>query len=112
MSAWIFSPDDKNFWEFMTPNFPKPMFLGQIHPGLVGTFTFCFSKKCPCSRLAQAQASFWGPGTQVGGSVRPLEAEGRLFGGVWGGGAPPLQRPGCGGAAAPPPKRDPWSYCQ
>ena len=78
MSAWIFSPDDKNFWEFMTPNFPKPMFLGQIHPGLVGTFTFCFSKKCPCSRLAQAQASFWGPGTQVGGSVRPLEAEGRL----------------------------------
>ena len=29
----------------------------------------------------QSQTRFWGPGTQVGGSVRPLEAEGRLFGG-------------------------------
>ena len=32
-----------------------------------------------------------------------LEAEGRLFGGVWGGGAPPQNAGGCGGAAAPPP---------
>ena len=36
-----------------------------------------------------------------------MEAEGRLFGGVWGGGAPPLQRGGSGGAAAPP--REKWT---
>ena len=34
-----------------------------------------------------------------------MEAEGRLFGGVWGGGAPPLQRGGSGGAAARPEKK-------
>ena len=45
MSASIFSPDGKNFCKFMTPNFPKPMFWGRIHPGLVGTLTFCFSQK-------------------------------------------------------------------
>ena len=28
----------------MTPNFPKPMFLAQIHPGLVGAFAFYFSQ--------------------------------------------------------------------
>ena len=44
MSASIFSPDGNLFCKFMTPNFPKPTFLGQIHPGLVGTLTFCFSK--------------------------------------------------------------------
>ena len=44
MTTFIFSPDDKKFCLFMIPNFPKPMFLGQIHPGLVGTLTFCFSK--------------------------------------------------------------------
>ena len=42
MSASIFSPDGKNFCKFMTPNFPKPMFLGQIHLGLVGTLLLCF----------------------------------------------------------------------
>ena len=30
-----------------------------------------------------------------------MEAEGRLFGGVWGGGAPPLQRGGSGGRQPP-----------
>ena len=50
MSAWIFSPDDKNFWEFMTPNFPKPMFLVHFHPGLVAAFMFGFYKNgtWPC----------------------------------------------------------------
>ena len=38
MSAWIFSPDGKDFCQFMTPNFPKPMFLAHFHPGLVGIF--------------------------------------------------------------------------
>ena len=52
MSAWIFSPDDKNFWEFMTPNFPKPMFLAHFHPGLVAAFMFGFYKNgtWPCDR--------------------------------------------------------------
>ena len=45
MSASIFSPDGKNFCKFMTPIFPKAMFLAQICPGLVGTLTFYFSKK-------------------------------------------------------------------
>ena len=40
----IFSPDGKNFCQFMTPNVPKPMFFTQIHPGLVGALAFYFSK--------------------------------------------------------------------
>ena len=40
MSASIFSPDGKNFWEFMTPNFPKPMFLAHFHLEMVGIFFF------------------------------------------------------------------------
>ena len=52
MSAWIFSPDDKNFKEFMTPNFPKPMFLAHFHPGLVAAFMFGSYKNgtWPCDR--------------------------------------------------------------
>ena len=54
----------------------------------------CPSWACPMPRLGMSHAQveahpmsrglgthFGGPGTQVGGSVRPLEAEGRLFGG-------------------------------
>ena len=37
MSAWIFSPDDNNFCQFMTSHFPDPIFLAQIHLGLVGS---------------------------------------------------------------------------
>ena len=33
-----FSLDGKDFCQFMTPNFPKPMFLAEISPGLVGIF--------------------------------------------------------------------------
>ena len=40
----IFSPDGKNFCQFMAPDFPKPMFLAQIHPGLLGALAFYFSK--------------------------------------------------------------------
>ena len=44
MSASVFSPDGKNFWEFMSLNFPKPMFWAHFHPELVGTLTFWFSE--------------------------------------------------------------------
>ena len=44
MTAWTFSPDDKNFCHFMTPNLPKPMFLAQIHPGLMGALAFYICK--------------------------------------------------------------------
>ena len=44
MMFFMFSPDGKNFCQFMTPNFPKPMFLPHFHPGLVGTLTFLFPK--------------------------------------------------------------------
>ena len=40
----IFSPDGKNFCQFMAPDFPKPMFLAHIHLGLVGTLAFYFPK--------------------------------------------------------------------
>ena len=40
----IFSPDGKNFCQFMTPNVPKPMFFAQINPGLVGALALYFSK--------------------------------------------------------------------
>ena len=73
----------------MIPNFPKPMFLGQIHPGLVGTLTFCSSKKCSCSRLTQAQTIFWGPGTHFWGILQPMEAGGQLIGGL---GAEPQEK--------------------
>ena len=33
MTAWIFSPNDNNCCQFMTPNLPKPMYLAQIDPG-------------------------------------------------------------------------------
>ena len=38
MSFFIFSPDGKDFCQFMTPNFPKPMFLTHFHLRLVGIF--------------------------------------------------------------------------
>ena len=44
MKVSIFSPDGKNFCQFMTPNVPKPMFLAQFHPGLVGRWLFIFPK--------------------------------------------------------------------
>ena len=40
MPFFIFSPDGKDFCQFMTPNFPKPMFLTQINPGLVVALDF------------------------------------------------------------------------
>ena len=44
MFVSIFSPDGKNFYQFMTPNVPKPMFLAPFHPGLVGALAFIFPK--------------------------------------------------------------------
>ena len=38
-----------------------------------------------------------GPGAHPIWALGPMEAEGRLFGAVWGGGATPLQRGVCGG---------------
>ena len=40
MTASIFSPDDKNFCQFMTPNLPKPRFWAQFHLGMGVTFFF------------------------------------------------------------------------
>ena len=45
MNCLSLGPNDEIFCQFMTPNFPNPMFFGQIHLGLVGALTFCFSKK-------------------------------------------------------------------
>ena len=44
MTAWIFSPNDNNFCQFMTPNLLKPMFLAQVHTGLLGALAFYISK--------------------------------------------------------------------
>ena len=44
MKVSIFSPDGKNFCQFMTPNVPKPMFLAQIHPGGNGDVGFLYSQ--------------------------------------------------------------------
>ena len=71
MSASIFSPDDKNFCQFMTPNLPKPSFGAQFHLGM--TVIFFLPKKAPGPgpgptwtrhgpNLDQAQAQP-GPGT-------------------------------------------------
>ena len=40
----IFSPDGKNFCQFMASDSPKPMFLSQIQPGLVGALAFYISQ--------------------------------------------------------------------
>ena len=40
MLFFIFSPNGKNFCQFMAPDFPKPMFLAQTHLGLVGALAF------------------------------------------------------------------------
>ena len=61
MSAWIFSPDDKNFWEFMTPNFPKPMFG-------------------PISTLASADVDFLFFQKLTSGPLGPLRGHLDLFG--------------------------------
>ena len=44
MVFFIFSPNGKNFCQSMAPDFPKPMFLAQIQPGLLGALAFYFSK--------------------------------------------------------------------
>ena len=57
----IFSPDGKNFCQFMAPDFPKPMFLAQIQPGLVGALAFYIS-----------QTDIWALGALWAHLVRPL----------------------------------------
>ena len=42
MKVSMFSLDDNNFCKFMTSHLPKPMFLAQFHPGLVGAMVFYF----------------------------------------------------------------------
>ena len=71
MSFFIFRPDGKDFCQFMTPNFPKPMFLTQISPGLVGIFFYYPNMASglgpvalalapdPIPNLAQARGSAW-----------------------------------------------------
>ena len=57
----------------MTPNFPKPMFWGQIHPGPVGTLTFCFFQKLtprPLGPLKGAPGPVRGPFGIRSGPVR------------------------------------------
>ena len=76
MSASIFSPNGNNFCKFMTPNFPKPMFLDQIHLGLVGT--------CPMS-LDQGHARTLGPilgalGPRLGGACGPWRPKADFLG--------------------------------
>ena len=56
-----FSPDGKNFCQFMTPNVPKPMFLAHFHPGLVGTLAFFFFPK----------SDIWASGTGPGAGICP-----------------------------------------
>ena len=104
MKCSSFSPDGKNFCQFMTPNFPKPMFLTQISPGLAG-----ISFSIPTWHLALGQwprawsrlgiefgaiwVSFGDPflfGAHVGPIWGPIwrqkaditEADGRLNGGL------------------------------
>ena len=36
MTAWIFSPDDNNFGEFMTPNLPQPYMFSKFPPEVGG----------------------------------------------------------------------------
>ena len=68
MIFFIFSPDGQDFCQFMTPNFPKPMFLAHFHPGLVGTFFF-YPNMAPgpwplAQALALGQAQL-GPGMRL-----------------------------------------------
>ena len=86
------------------------------HPGPNGAlFIFEFPKNPSWAQIAPVQSwsrAHKGPGPHPTWVLGPMEAEGRLIGGVWGGGAPPLQRGGSGRAAAPPEKNEPWSYCE
>ena len=77
MSASIFSPHGKNFCKFMTPNFPKPMFFGQIQLGLVGTLTYCFSKKMTSRPLAPLRGHL----DLFGAHLGPVRG---LLGPIWG----------------------------
>ena len=88
---------------------------GAILDPLGPIFVFRFFGNPSGAQIAPRRVLVPGPSGALG-PWRPkadiTEAEGRHFGGVWGGGAPPLQPRGCGGAAAPPQKRVPWSYLQ
>ena len=53
----------------MTPTIPKPMFLAQIHPGLVGTLAFYFSKNRHLGPWALK-----GPPASTFGPLGPLRA--------------------------------------
>ena len=46
MSAWIFSPDGKDFCQFMTPNFPKTYVFDPNQPGAGGGIVFSYFPKC------------------------------------------------------------------
>ena len=70
MNAFIFSPDGKDFCQFMAPHFPKPMFWAHFHPGLVGAFTFYFSKNLTFGPLG----TFKGPPGSTFGPLGPLRA--------------------------------------
>ena len=67
MLFFIFSPNGKNFCQFMAPDFPKPMFLAQIHLGLVGALAFYFSQNLhpgpwgPSRALLVLRLGPWGP---------------------------------------------------
>ena len=80
MSAWIFSTNGKNFCQFMAPDFPKRMFLAQIHPGLVGAVAFLFFQKLTLGPLG----AFKGPPASTFGPLGPLRAHLVLHLGPWG----------------------------
>ena len=69
MKAWIFSPNDNNVCQFMTPNLPEPKLLAQIHPGLVGALAFIFSKTD-----ISAIGAIKGPPGSTFGALGPLRA--------------------------------------
>ena len=79
MSAWIFSPDGKNFWQFMAPDFPKPMFLAQIHLGQMGALALYFAKL-----TLGPLGPFEGPPASTFGPLGPLRALLVLHLGPWG----------------------------
>ena len=69
MIVFIFSPDGQDYCQFMTPNFPKPIFLNHLHIGLVEIYFF-LSQHGPGPRpvalalalglnLAQAEPRAW-----------------------------------------------------
>ena len=88
---------------------------GAILDPLGPIFVFRFFGNPSGAQIAPRRVLVLGPSGALG-PWRPkadiTEAEGRHFGGVWGGGAPHCKPGVCGGAAAPPQKRGPWSYLQ